>query len=480
MICIIKDNDIYIRSKEWTEREDFVWKCNKVTTFGNNEYFNIDKAFICPTDCALEDLSAFQLFKESQDDICPVAFKGTDLGANHAYDCVDVVNCKCHGKTDSDIGSVWQDINGQKFCLVKIPDENSLWFVCFHEKNMADGKMSPGKPESSLSHIKGAVHAEAVVIESKRTTQLWRCFNHYSLRLMVDGQEYDITENKIIYGNRVSIITEYDVIYIPAMLRYLMEHAGQNTNVSQCSDEITEKYLRMLVTYHFNRNGSYTVHTDHLFARDMELSYIGVVQSIALEGDTYIYVPDTTYENMVKQELNDVRCIDRDSWKNPDKVPYRYYQLAVREGESIKASLGIRGMALVYDTSEDGDNKYRLNHMTHAGLYSNVKKMYPALVSDIEVKTDSRISATGAVMPLCFGDDFTTICWYWKENDIILMLDTHCALDREVTVPAYMNGLHVEILDKTENICFEQSQIINNKLKVATDGYGYLVLRLFE
>ena len=60
------------------------------------------------------------------------------------------------------------------------------------------------------------------------------------------------------------------------------------------------------------------------------------------------------------------------------------------------------------------------------------------------------------------------------------MLDTHCALDREVTVPAYMNGLHVEILDKTENICFEQSQIINNKLKVATDGYGYLVLRLFE
>ena len=41
MFCLIKDNDFFIRADEWSDKESFIWKCNKITTFGNNEYFNI-------------------------------------------------------------------------------------------------------------------------------------------------------------------------------------------------------------------------------------------------------------------------------------------------------------------------------------------------------------------------------------------------------------------------------------------------------
>ena len=112
MFCLIKDNDFFIRADEWSDKESFIWKCNKITTFGNNEYFNIDKAYTCPKNREAEDLSELKFFKECQDDICPVALEKTDLGGNHAYDCVDVIIMQEHGKTEADIGSVWKDISG--------------------------------------------------------------------------------------------------------------------------------------------------------------------------------------------------------------------------------------------------------------------------------------------------------------------------------------------------------------------------------
>lgn len=453
MICIINGNDIYIRTKEWTADEDFVWKCNKVTVFGNNEYFNIDKAYTCPKDCAARDISGLKLWKESQDDICPVGTKRTDMGGNHAYDCVDAVTSRAHGKTEEDIGSVWMDRVGQTYCLVKIPDENTLWFVMFHDGNMSDGLMCCGKPEGIMRHNKGATHTEDIVIDNRRGTQLWSCFNHYTLKFFIDGAETDISADHVFYGEKFNFVTEYDIIYVPAMLQYLMDNVGHNTNQSQCSDEISERYIRMHVNYEFRRNGSTSVYTKHAFDRTLELDYIGLVQSIAFDEPTYTYVPDTAYDVPVLQEDNRVQKFGRDTWNSDVKAPYRYYQFT--------DASRLKGMALVYDREIGwGKNGERLKRLEHAGCYSKVRKMYPAFISGGAVAAGQSFDGLAARMPLYrYDEDLTAVCWYWVGNDIVLMVDTHSTVDKDIILPEYMNYKRIEVLDKTDNCQFTQSAI---------------------
>ena len=477
MICLIKDNDFFIRTDEWAEKESFVWKCNKITTFGNNEYFNIDKAYTCPKKCEADDLSELRFFKECQDDICPVALEKTDLGGNHAYDCVDVIMMQGHGKSEEDIGSVWKDITGKEFCLVKVPDSNTLWFVCMPDMGCEDnGSMTCGCPEKVLMHIKGASKVSDIMIEKRSSTQLWRCFNHYTLQLWADETEIDITKNRLLTAEKFSFVTKYDVIYIPAMLQYLIEHVGKNTNASHYSDAIAESYFRMEVTYTFYRNASYTVHTDHIFSKDVKLKYIGLIQSISLEGKTFIYVPDTSYENLTEQGIKDVKEISRETWKDANKAPYRFYQFAEEEDGSKK------GMALVFDPKcKHGRNDLRIRHMTDAGSYSNVRKMYPAFISGGNIYKGSIISGLGAVMPLNKNDSgVTSVCWYWAGEDIMLMIDTHEAINMKIVLPDYMSGSNIEVMDKTEHCVIKQNSITEGFIAVETAGYGYLVLKLHK
>ena len=189
MICFINGNDIYIRGKEWSDSEDFVLQCSKVNLFVGNHYFNLENAYTCPSNCKENDVSGYVRWKCCLDDINPVHIQGSYIGGNHGFYCVDVVLSSSHGKTQKDIGSVWKDGAGLNYCLVKVPDENTLWFVMFRDESMADGKMSFGRPKDILIHESGAAHVADVVVQEIKQGQLHPCFNQYSIHLLVDGLE---------------------------------------------------------------------------------------------------------------------------------------------------------------------------------------------------------------------------------------------------------------------------------------------------
>jgi hypothetical protein len=60
------------------------------------------------------------------------------------------------------------------------------------------------------------------------------------------------------------------------------------------------------------------------------------------------------------------------------------------------------------------------------------------------------------------------------------MIDTHKPVDKEITLPKYMNDMRIEILDKTESVACNQTYLFNRKVRFTSDGYGYLVLRLYK
>ena len=483
MLCIVRGNELYIRATKWSQTEDFVWECSRKNRhlwsegkwWVGNKYFNLETAYTCPSNCANHDLARLSLFKYCTDDICPIMVQGTMIGANHGFGCVDEVVAYSHGKTEADIGSVWLDSMFRTYCLIKILDQDRLHFVMFDTESMANGRMVSGKPRGKLLHSTGATHKEDVVIAEVANAQLFQCFNHYSMKFFINELEQDIVEEGVLYGEKFVVETQYDIIYVPAMLQYLMEHVGQNTNESQHSEKIKDSYLRLCMRYEFHENGSITTDSYFSINKDLELGYIGLVQSLVIGGTPHTYVPDTTYSQIVKQDRSEKHVFSKDTWKSKEKAPYRYYQFA---DASCK-----KGMALVYDRQTGwGVNEERLKRLNHAGYYNVfTRKQYPYFISGGSLRAGEQFRGVAAKIPLCcYDEDMTDFCCYWVENDIILMIDVHDRVNKDIILPDYMNHKKIEILDQTENCRIEQSEIENSKLSFQADDYGYAVMRLYE
>lgn len=475
MSLIIDGNNLYVRAKQFSET-DLVWKMEKCKA-SNNKYFNIVNINTCPT--AIDDsdvIAALSQWKNAIDDISPPNVQGTYIGANHGFNCVDKITVTGHDKTDADIGSVWIDGTNKTYVLTHIYDVNTLGFVMFNDTNMNNGLMGYGNPAvgSSLIHQSGASNTTSIVIEARESTQLWQCFNKYSMSLLVDGVKIDHDEDKIHIGDRIEILTQYNVIYVPAMLRYLMEHVGYNNADSQHSDEIEDYYMTMYINYQFNRNGSISTYSSFYMNKDISVGYISLVQSMSISSTPYSYVPDTiTYQTPVLHEGVEQKITNTD-WAKQDKAPYRFYQFADN-------TFG-KGIILAYDRSIGfGSNEKRITQLSYTMRYANTKKMYPCFIAGGTIAKGIYFDGMAARVPLYkYDPDVTSVGWYWSNEDIHLMIDTHNSVNKDIILPDYMNNMRIEILDKTDSVTCNQTYIFNNKLRFISSEYGYLVLRLYK
>lgn len=502
MICQIKDNDIFVRSRNFDGKNDIYWQLKKAHT-SNNRFFNISQIWTIPTTNADNSTSGRQFWKSASDDISPIQVWGEHLGGNHGYNCVDKLTVTGHGKTNADIGSVWTDIKGNSYVLVFVYDANKLGVVRYNEDMKATGKMECNKKvgditsgSTTLSHKSGATNTADISIEKQEKEQLWRCSNNHVLKLYVDGIEKNLNVDAVYLGDRVEILAEYDVIFVPAMLDYLIANVGKNTNESQHDEAIQDHYYRLSTRYQFNRNGSLTQYHTYTIYKTFAVGYGGLVQSARLPendpdikpvyqvkyiGDPYIYTPDTKYDDLTchDTENTDYKMYSN-TWINAGKVPYRYFQFTDANAD--------KGMCLAYDRSVGwGLNEERLKHIDvknngYAGRYrQNTKKMYPAFFCGGTFEKGLSFEGVASRIPLRKHDeDLTAMGWYWLGDDIVLMIDSHKAVDKDIFLPAYMNGMQIEVLDKTGSVECVQTHISDRKLRYNTNGSpkDYLVVKL--
>ena len=481
MSCLIQGNNLYVRAKDFEEDKDMVWSLEKVNTTGGNKYFNIQQMSTCSKNVKDELLpEILTAWKWAGDDLAPPVIQGAYIAANHGYTCVDKIKHTSHGKTQSDIGSVYKDTSTEKtYVLTHVYDTNTLGLVYFYygkdNENMGNGTMSYGNPAVGATLVcqTNATNTDNIVIESRTADQLWPCFNHYTVNFFVDGVEKNWDEDAILEGNKFEIVTQYDVIYVPAMLEYLMENVGNVTEIN--SDDIEQSYMTMYINHQFNRNGSVSTYSSFYMPMDIKVGYVGLVQSYRVSETPYTYVPDTiTYKDPVLHTLTSEHEFLKNTWITSDKVPYRYYQFA-------DSSCG-KGVAQIYDRTVGwGKNDLRLQHMSHAGRFSGAAKMYTAFISGCTIPANTYFDGLAVRIPLYkYDPDLTSVGWYWCSDDIILMIDTHNSVNKDIVLPDYMNNMRIEELDKTDSMNFNQTYIFSNKLRVQCTDYGYLVLRLYK
>jgi len=492
MVVNIVDNDLYVRCKDWKQDYDFVYRWTKVnpnTIFRCNKFLNMSTMYEIPVTSEDSDTGSLISWKGCGDDITPVNFNNTYIGANHGYSMVDVINVPSHGKTEVDIGSVWVDNStGRTYCLLNIPDENTLRMVWFNDSMMSSGIFGSrgGCSGGTLTHSSGATNTSDIVITKNSSGnysemgQLYQSYNKYSISLLLDGQVADINENGTFACDRCELITQYDIIYIPAMLNYLMENVGFNTNDSQYSNDIQDYYITMYVNYQHNRNGSLSTYSSFYVNKNINVGYFGLVQSIALPSTsgvtaTYLYLPDTTtYQSIYEHTGETAVQFSKSGWSSASKVPYRYFQFTSFDAD--------KGVQLLFDRSVGwGENSKRLEHISSSCGFSHTsRKLYPYFIQSGTLTPGTYFDGLAVRVPLYkYDEDLTSVGWYWVEDSIVLTIDTHKALNKDIVLPNYMNNRRVEVLDKTDSCVCNQTYIFNNKLRfICTSDYGYLVLKL--
>ncbi len=483
MIFTIKGTNLRFRATDWLDGLDF---CNDATytSAAKNRFFNLSYMRVINENLAHDDMSVGTTWKGATDDCTPLNINSTYIGANHGYNIIAKIPNP--GKTEKDIGSVWENSAGQQFCLVRIVD-GDIWLCPFDDDSMDDGNFSEYHAKqlvtagTSFSHVKGATNkADFTSSVSNNTSdmQFYVAVNHVERHAFLDGvKEVNLLTDGTYEAEFVDFYECYDIIYLPAVLEHLMKYAGQNDNESHHDESIKEAYVTVKNTYRFHKNGSIVVYSDYEFKKDIPvLGKISGVQSGTLTSlDQYIYVPGTNnYAVPTKQNTSSATYIYNTNLVNPNVPVSSYFQMT--------DTLGTKAMNLGYcPTYGYAVPEKRLPLLKSAlGFYHTSKKMYPHLISGGSLEEGDCIDFISYRIPSEATDsDFTAINWYWVGDDIYLSLHTTKAVaERKVDLPDYMDGMTISAVENSTSFTVSSETVAADGITVSSTGAGYTIVKL--
>ncbi len=485
MIFTVSGNNLRFRATDWKAGLDFCNDANYART-GGNRFFNLTYMRVVSESTPYTDATSGTSWKGTGDDCTPLNFNGTYYGANHGYSLIAKIPNP--GKTEKDIGSVWQDESGQQFCLVRIAD-GLIWLCPFDEQSMKDGDFSEYSPEiriyagETLTHVKGATNKATFVASANSITdanqmQFYVAANHVERRAFLNGvKEVDPTKDGVYEAEFIDFYESYDIIYLPAVLNYLQKNVGRNDDDSHHDEALNEAYVTVRNTYRFHKNGSIVVYSDYEFKKDIPvLGMISGVQSGALTSpDQYIYLPGTNnYAVPTKQDMSSATNIKKIDLVNPNLPVSSYFQMT--------DTLGTKAMNLGYcPTYGYAVPEKRLPLLKSSlGFYHTTNKMYPHLITGGSLEEGDRIDFISYRIPSEATDsDFTAINWYWVGDDIYLSLHTTKAVaERKVDLPDYMDGMTISPVENSASFTVSSTSVAEDGITVSSTGAGYTIVKL--
>lgn len=465
-----KQGNVFQSRASWSDTEDIITRMTHNNSM-QNLGFNMIGMYIVNNTTDKGDVTTGSTFKSCGDDITPMSINQGHIGGNHGWGGAINITSTAHGKTEVDIGSVWQDGATNNFIILKIIDDDNLLVMTEVMTNSYDPLIN--SVVSPLNHISGATHTSNISINSYSSTQLWPSVNNEEIEILINGKtKWNLDKDGYTLCDFFDVSQGYNIIYLPAIVNHLKANAGSNTNQSYYSDEIKDRYCRVNIVYRFTKNGACSVYQSVSFDKDVSMNYLGFVQSMAIGNKAYI--PGTTaYSDVITQPDGAGLDFTQNIWVDPQNPPHRYYQFTTDMA---------RGMCLGYNTQYGiGVPSERILHLDHAGAYAgSSKKMYPYILVDNYIATaGSYFDAVAYRIPLKQYQDLTSLAWYWIGDDIYLMIDAHKNLNKWIELPDYMTGMKIEVLEIHENAKVKQSFVMKDGvLFTVNNNYGYAVLKL--
>lgn len=449
-------------------------------SFSGNSCLNLNDVSLIDKDSKLETS-----VHSVGDDICPGSYNNTYIGANHGdYDCLNVTSNN-HGKTPSDIGSLWEDSLGNECVLVGVPDENHLWF--FGQNTLTYPKFtfktSVFTSGVTLTHKSGALNTGSILISEAEKKQWYCAIRLANLSVILDDNL--ISESGDYEFNKMEICEDYDVLNPASVIEQIKSGVGTFSETpNPQSFSTADKVVRHSIIYRFDSAYDWKIITNFIAYQDINIGYFGFTQQNVLSGsDIHMYIPKAlpisngqevldfrtiAPHNNVPQIMN----ITSEYWENPLLPPDRWLEFS----ENIGLHSGY-----LFDYGVGGDN--RKDNINNAFFLYTSRKCYPHGI-------DTKISVNE-------GDSFSAVTWrkyidrdsintngiisknVFEYNDKVYIYGDFNQIGiYEIEIPNEYVGKKIDVFENSENVTL-LNEISSKKILVKVSSsnplYGYIV-----
>lgn len=426
------------------------------------------------------------------------------LYAQHGYVIPVVPNTV--GLTTADIGALWKDQLDRQYNIGNVVGSSIYLLPVITrgtEGNDTRGWKTPINPAiTALTHVSGGTVTTPITVASQSTTQLRPIMKHENRKFYIDGRE--LTEPGDYEGDDFTV-SESQTGYDPASIETWFPTPGVIG-----TPDLTGAVEMARFTWSYNFRGAQCcVNTTIDIRRKVECQSYGATQqqtfvdtgnykamfmipkaapqggkeidkpfnSPALTSGSYSFFRNSTYLKDVNKPIDRLIAM----LHNPNDNTYLVGMaagLSLVSGETIPAK---RNANIPIATSTDGHQ--RLGSFSP----SNNNKFYIAAINTAPFADD------GYNLPNTYFKEINYYisyfdpaanpgqCYWYKDGNSYVIY-SHCQSVQSrvpLTLPDFMEGLSVEIVEQTDNAVLLTDTVQNGKLFVSynTDDANYLVLR---
>ena len=428
------------------------------------------------------------------------------LYAQHGYVIPVVPNTV--GLTTADIGALWKDQLDRQYNIGNVVGSSIYLLPVITrgtEGNDTRGWKTPNNPViTALTHVSGGTVTTPITVASQSTTQLRPIMKHENRKFYIDGRE--LTEPGDYEGDDFTV-SESQTGYDPASIETWFPTPGEigmpdltgavemarftwsyNFRGAQCCVNTTIDIRRKVECQSYGATQQQTfVDTGNYKAMFMIPKAANASNGTVLEkpfnspslGSTgYSFFRNATYLKDVDKPIDRLIAM----LHNPNDNTYLVGMaagLSLVSGETIPAKRN----ANIPIAPNANDAHYRLGSFSP----SNNNKFYIAAINTSPFADD------GYNLPNTYFKEINyyisyfdpaanpgQLYWYKDGNSYIIY--SHCQSVQSrvaLTLPDFMEGLNVEIVEQTDNAVLLTDTVQNGKLFVSynTDDANYLVLR---
>lgn len=413
------------------------------------------------------------VIRTTNDEPAPYRAMGTTIGANHGY-AMTKITANGHGKTASDVGSVYSN-GGAQYVLVGVVDANNVYMTARASNNAT--------PTGALAYVSGGATTSSITGTAAVAAQMYPPNNNRQMRVFVDGIEAESHTATMPFVNNVAFVETYDVLEKNTIVEWFVPTGGAGLV------PVGDPAFSVSISYVFDYEGQCTIYTDFLARKTIALQDIMFVMGVkmnATDGVVRYYIPKSlplTHEG-VNYNYSLIDSADTTAWTTRlDLTPASCEPTGILCDRVVQLSNNY-GFALGYLPVQSTSLANRRANATAKALQINNSsaKVYMSAIDkgNITLVAGDYFS-TIAYRNIVLRNAARTSLYAVRTNSAdYLYVDWHAATTDRVPVPTDFIGRDFEVIEKSANVTV-MSQALTSNLIVsvsAAGSYGYLILKV--
>ncbi|MBI3944891.1 MAG: hypothetical protein HY321_03160 [Armatimonadetes bacterium] len=492
---VLKIGDTVLIRSAFSPEQDLVVSLGK----GSNRQVNFVGARLVAPAAAFSAEATQQgvLFHPCGDDASPFIINGGYIGGNHGCPDLCVVASPAHGRTTADIGSAWVDGAGTRFHLIRVVDDETLWFLSENRGTNTVWRFTREMVGPSLTSASGKVSLPIAV----KTGQLRPACRVRRQEYLADGKK-PLRDGEVTYCRSLDVVEEYDIINVGSLLRDILAHPGVEPDFT--ADRL-EGVVANHIIYRFLPGGTTLIDYTSRALQEFEMGYMGFNQSARLvweAGSTHeYYVPKTLpfEQNGIRYDFRSVQdlsaappkepfvfSVARGNVEDPDNLPERFIQFVGRRenGQTVRQV----GYALGYSLTEGLTRPAERARNASSAISLYPVKSYPVAV---DRKMGALVPAGTTFHCLAYRQYFdprshanaTCVYWHPEGEGQVVYVDYHRSVEHDtVRLPAEWAGKAITIIEQTPSLTLHAHRIgPGGSLELsASGGHGCAVIKVHD